>query len=306
MLQNRPYLTVELEISGCLFDARVNGNRILWDFSGNQIKVELPVNQWMISGENNLSVNLYYLEDDPHGELAEMKATLKVRSSGTQSPKYDITSMAFDSKSKTAQSSIAGSFNSNMGFEASAAGDVSVGKITTSPPIEDVPGIVLSRTVSLPLNLPLWGFVHSEVISDRMPEEMNQKEIDAFYSEIKDELYPIYNQIQLALGAGNIEKILPMFEERNREIEQAFYYPKGKMAKDLASSLKESATDSKWTLLEMTPEVVTVDLSPNRRLIRLMNTDGSPAIIFNRTDGSMHEAYDIVFRRSGNNWIITR
>jgi hypothetical protein len=61
MLQNKPFLTVHLNTSNCTHEVRVNDVPILPDNGrsvGSDI-IKVPVNHWVKSGENELSVKIF-------------------------------------------------------------------------------------------------------------------------------------------------------------------------------------------------------------------------------------------------------
>ncbi|VAX26748.1 hypothetical protein MNBD_NITROSPIRAE01-254 [hydrothermal vent metagenome] len=119
-------------------------------------------------------------------------------------------------------------------------------------------------------------------------------------------MYPFYKRIQDALLNKNIDDIQPLFEERNKELDVAFYHEPGKTKKDIAWALKDAMNDSQRKLLVLKAEDLNIYISPNSRLARLAHPSGSGAIIFNYSDKSASERYDIILRKKKGKWIISR
>ncbi|MFH1347445.1 MAG: hypothetical protein ABIH22_02015 [Candidatus Margulisiibacteriota bacterium] len=82
---NKPYYTVQLDISNCVYDVRINDALLFEENEGFPVRVELPINHWLKDGSNIISA---YLKPYP-GEKTLRKdcdflATVYVRESGSK------------------------------------------------------------------------------------------------------------------------------------------------------------------------------------------------------------------------------
>ena len=88
-------------------------------------------------------------------------------------------------------------------------------------------------------------------------------------------LFAEYRKVHDALAKKDIDAILPMFEERNRETDMAFYMEPGTTAKRMRESLMSTLTDLKngnLELLELGPRNVDYHLEDNKKIVSLRRT----------------------------------
>ena len=112
----------------------------------------------------------------------------------------------------------------------------------------------------------------------------------------------VYN----ALKSKNIDSVIPLFGERNKELDAAFYYEPGTMEGKLRKSLIDAATDSDAELVEIAPEYLFFYIYDNGKLTSLMREGGKPAIVQNFIKAVGSRSYDLIFRYQNGNWILTR
>lgn len=61
----KPWYTVKIDVSGCGYDIRVNDCPVMADRDGRAVIVEMPVNQWILGGDNLLSAEAVRTPGDP-------------------------------------------------------------------------------------------------------------------------------------------------------------------------------------------------------------------------------------------------
>ena len=103
-----------------------------------------------------------------------------------------------------------------------------------------------------------------------------------------------------------MEEVLPLFEERNEEIDAAFFKKPGETGNMLAKELKENASDPKKKLWPITDDNVIIQLYDNNKLVRLSQNNRKPLLSFDSVTDHIAYHYDVIFRKAGNKWIITR
>ena len=58
ILKNKPIFSVKAKISGCAYNVRINDVSIISENDGSSDDVTIPVNEWLQSGDNQLSLYL--------------------------------------------------------------------------------------------------------------------------------------------------------------------------------------------------------------------------------------------------------
>jgi hypothetical protein len=311
VLLDKPYFTIYLESTNIYAYVMLNRQLLSFETLG-KTEVELPVNQWIKSGDNELSVLL--VADDPDNKKykaqTHVKMTLRVRPSGSD-PQQNITlaTLEFSGAKANTGVGIEGDIhsyrlNSRKDFSVDQQGDILIGDVT-SWDFQQI-GDVVSRKITLPaIGLPRWAFFDSDNITNVKGDDVSGLMSDDVRSKLVAELLPIYTSIWNALESKNITPILPLFEERNREYDAAFYRKPGTTARMLAEALQESATEPDRKLFPITPSNTQSQLYDNDKLARLMQNSERSLIGLNYVGGGS-EGYDIILRKKNGRWIITR
>jgi len=306
MLLDKPYFTLRLNVRDCPYTVEMNGAMVNKDKQGQSSTVNIPVNHWMRSGTNELTLSILTFKGKrPISTDALCEVNLQVRpDGGTEAQTVTISRLVFSSKMASVgkgieESSSAGQYDSKHQFLAGRNGDVTISAATIGPLPDDDKSKLVRQTISLQTPFPEWAFFKS----DALPEVDTLA--DAEYVRYVESLVVYYKRIYDALKSKNVDSILPMFEERNRETDQAFYFPAGTTAKKIAKALKSAANDPDLELLGgVTEENLMTRTHDNFKLIELVRNDGD-AIVFNIRGGGS-ESYPIIFRKQGDKWIITR
>lgn len=158
-------------------------------------------------------------------------------------------------------------------------------------PVQDPRLRRAAQVVHLAPGLPAWQWLRSESI--------------AADARTRAELTQVYRRFWEAVQRKSVEPLLPEFAERNRELAAAFYRPEAEMARRSAQ-LAELSRDPKLELFPLEPEDAELVVFGGGRLAKLTRWDGNPMIGFNYRDGSGSESFDLVFRKSGKTWVLTR
>jgi len=306
MLEHQPYFTLHIEAYGCPYHISFNDVPVMDDDIGIPVTVDYPINEWIKSGDNSITVRLTpnkdanKLSENPENHCAATVA-LQVREFGEAGNKNEVISKIvyqtapnhiIENKELYESSSKPGRFDSKNKFVEDQNGDVTVSKIET----QDIKGaygygIELDRTINFKASFPKWAWLSSDKIDN------NQR--------TKEELLQEYKKIWNALNSQNIVTLYPLFKERIDEYSKAYFVDKNSV--DVLKDLEESISNSEMKLSELAPmKYVYLKTFGNNHLAKLTIWDGSALLFFNYKDGSTHVDYDIIYRKSGNKWIITR
>jgi hypothetical protein len=307
MLQNKPVFTLRLNMQDCRYSVELNGVQINRNDSGDSLTVNIPVNHWMRTGANEITLSLLTFKGKyPISADARCEVSLQVRpDDGTNAQTVTISHLVFSGKlasvgSKgTEGSTAAGQYDSKRQFYPVRKGDVTISETTIGPDPTAKESKQARQTITLTTPFPEWAFFKS----DNLPDVFTMA--DAEYDRYLDSVLVHYKRISDAIKNKNVDSILPMFEERNREIDQAFYSPPGTTAEKIATALKDAANDPDLEPLEVKADHLMTRTHDNNKLLELVREGGGNAIVFNIRGGGS-ESYPIIFRKQGDKWIITR
>ncbi len=296
MLTGKPYFMVGIKVSGCLYDIRINDVTVTEEIRGLPMSADLPVNQFMLSGKNLLSMHLRPIgEETELSPSAEVSASLLIRQSGTpRESNQTIASLRYRAGREELEDRIAGSTptgkkDSTNGFLSSDTGDVNVDSIESlSTP--DGKGVIIRREIELTTSIPRWAWLDS----DDIPEtEETRKELSLQYQKIWD-----------LLKSGNVQgKLPPLFAERTKELATAFYSSEPEMA---PNGLEEVVANQEYEIADMYLDHALFRILGKGKLARFLFWNGMPLINFNHKTEEMSKNFEIMFRKSGGDWIITR
>lgn len=305
VLKKKPLFNLNLEASNARYFIFVNGVLVFKEyFSQGQISTTLPVNHWMHPSDNSIAILVMPEHDRSVRKGAKVKIELQVGSDGVDGPSQTIATLDFKEKyteegSPTKDSSPEGRFDSLNGFESADAGDVWVSEVSAQEDFEYQGAVTYQRELTIPSSLPLWAFFNS----DDLPDYDAMSDDD--YYAARDDLYKEYKAIENAMKEGDIESILPLFTERSRELDAAYYFEPGTTQNNLRRSMEGAARSDSHMLAELTPDIVGITPEENSKLVSLTREEETAAIGYDLKEGGS-QSYHIVFRKQDGKWIITR
>jgi len=307
MLDDKPVFTVSVEGFNLAYSVILNGVRVYAEQNhSGQVSLTVPVNHYMHPKENYLAIDA--VPPEPGGPFkpnARVKATLNVHNLGSSDDKLAIATMVFresaqNGGSPTEGSSSAGRYKLTSRLEEDPEGRIEIGEILAKDSSNYEGSKLFERELLIPNVLPLWAFFSS----DKMPDYFTIPD-DEYYPELES-LLKEYLKVQSALETGDIEKVIPLFKERNRETDLAFYREPGTTEQGIREDLIKSANADNLELTPLTADMVQLIPEENRKLVKLVRSDDGPAIGLDFVEGQGAVVYDLVFRRENGEWILTR
>jgi hypothetical protein len=315
MFFGQPVLSLKLELQDCSYCVYVNGGLVACDRSAMPADEEHPINHLLRGGDNQIELRLFKQADggDPAGAKLgdETSATveLRVKQNGKPADPEPVTRISYvlakPEAARTEGSSRAGRFDSVRKLAASDTGDVEVGPVQVVPMPRAV-GVAVRRSIKLPLPFRPWAFLRSDKIDDPMAAPRDQ------LMKVYHELVAAYQAVWTPLHAGEVDKVLDMFEERSSEIDAATYKPAGSTRKRLRELLVKAMNDKDLALAPITlPEgrYWTLEIGPTGTLLGLVRGDRAGAILrFSEKgdDAALSTVFPVFFRRERGRYIITR
>ncbi len=308
MLKGKPFFSIHYDTEGCAYEIRVNDVPIDSDKEGGPMATTIPIDQWLQSGENTITV---YLNPQPDAkDVAKAgqscNITTKFLVGQNNQPKssdvpisivkYHSSPVKLSSdKSAIDGSAPAGKFDSKDKFKEDENGDVTISPITIkTKETKNGQGVILTRTIELKTPFPKWKWLTSDKIENN--------------ESTKKELIVLYHNIWQALRDENFKYLKPLLKERANEMAKAMYLPPAK--KNAISDFINEVNDQKLELGEdvgsVSQDKLFLRVFGDGKLARLVAPDGGPVIFFNAKDGSYSDSYDFIFRKQDGKWIITR
>lgn len=306
LLEGKPLFYLSIESHNIESLVELNGVYVhsVSSLSG-QSKLDIPVNNYMHPLDNELAIALFPLEPgETHPSSAKLVVSLVVKSDDDSEVSFRVASILFDGAEQDLIALNGGNdvvrLDPDQNFSPSKNGLVTVRPVELATAEENGGSLRISRNVEIPNSLPLWKFFGSDELPDyyTIPDE-------DYYPD-RNSLYKKYEKIQKALEVGDIDSILPFFEERNIETDKAFYLKEGTTENELKESLKRSVENGDLELVPLDKDFVDIKQEPNRKLVSLVRDDSGSAIGFNFAGGGGSVNYNLVFRRENGEWILTR
>jgi len=298
---------LELKTEGIRYNAMVNGITVQKDPKGRPLTVEIPVGQFLRTGKNTLDLRLYPWDETDTINSREdscISLTLKMH----REDREDLGGIIISELKYTAADAI-----NSTGFENSTPegrykftdklilngdGDYKISSVN----IEELDffegAIEITQEVNMETPYPVWEFFKSSNIPKL--DEMSDEE---FENNFMPSIFKKYELIHDALKRKDIDSIMPLFEERNKELEIAFYYEKGTYEKMLRAAFQEEFDDN-MLLKDLDINYSRAVISLHGNLVKL--GESSPIIKFYDKEETIFNGYDIFFRKEGDDWIISR
>ncbi len=323
ILMKKPVFSLKVNSFGAVNFIEVNGAIVTFDStSKSQTTVTLPVNHWMRSGANTIRFDVFppkrgeQVNPSSHVEIA-----LIVHELNDPKKVYTIATLHFRGSKDandayTGKSSPSGVYSAVDGFKPDKDGDVQVFdvKATDRSDVLDYEGAIkFERKLHIPNSLPLWAFFNSEEMPDYL--KLVNADRDKYHQKIGP-LYAEYKKVYDALSKRDIAyidtHIMPMFEERNRELDLAFYHEPGTMKEGLRQSFLSTFKDmneGNQELLGFDISYFGFQLESNKKVASLIRRGMVPAIVINYVNelkGVGSEQLNMLFRYQNGKYILTR
>lgn len=115
----KPLYTIQIESSYCRFDIKINDGLAKRDTRGFPLILELPVNEWLVDGNNALELNVFSQKSGEElSEDANLRITVYVREiDQATSERKETVKIEFDAKAENASTTIRNSFSAQVPYD---------------------------------------------------------------------------------------------------------------------------------------------------------------------------------------------
>jgi hypothetical protein len=276
----RPYFTIQVRAGNCQAEIRINDVPIVGIKDGESLSVEVPVNQWVVTGRDTLSFLLSPLTDMNFDDIAWCEATLYCRPVGTpRERRVRLGGMIFSGEDR----------KNGTGLEQSPDFDIEAPIIVQAGerPIQ------AQRLIQLSTPFPGWLWLSSEVI----PET----------PQTKTELYNVYRTFWRHLSDRNIAEITNLTSAKVKELAAAYYL--SLEAADDQIEFRQHMENPGVYLQEFpsSEDNLQLEVFGNKRLARLVTKRGNCPIAFVMNDKSLAFYMNMMFCKSvSQGWVQIR
>lgn len=276
-----PHVSVLVDISECAYDVRINDVPVLSDVHGYPVRVEIPINHWLRSGLNTLTIDLreHWGTGEPCRPVCDV--VVRARDAAARGRGDAIFSLGHVGDLKTPQVIDIGGRVAHNGL----------GAVELGPELAVVGArrLSLRRDFVLTLPFPEWSWFTGEVDLDP--------------TSVQAGLFPIYAEIWHALAERRPHDAARRFYERTGELATAFYRTRAEMERVL--SLAAAVADNELELYPLA-EDIEVEIVGGGRLARLVDGAGEPLIGFFYKDETASQYYEFYMCKHDGRWRISR
>ena len=298
ILNKKPVFTMKIHGFGTRYRIHINGVEVYREnSSASQVTTSIPLNHWMRSGENSLKLTvLPSKKNEPINEKSEVNAEIYVHNDEADE-QYRIGGFNFKGLGYISESDLLGYRLEADLFTHDKEGEIKAEGVEVEKDTIFEGAIEFNQAFTIPNNLPLWAFFNSDDVPN--DPDLSEEEYWALSAELRDHL----KMIQDKLIAGDVDEMMPLFEERNNELDKAFYYSSGVMQAKL-----KDAFETDIPQLDMLPLEGRYVSYVNEKNLKLASVyrNRKPAISGNYKEGTGSLKFPIMFRKQDGKWIITR
>ena len=299
ILNKKPVFKLMIHSVGTRYEILLNGVMVHDDDSGaGQITTSLPINHWMRSGENSLELVVYPDDEGiPINEKSEVNAEIYVHNDDVEEQQYRIGGFNFKGLGHIPESDLLEYRLDAELFTHDDEGEVIAQEVEITEDSFFKGVLEYKQIFTIPNNLPLWAFFNSDDVPN--DPDLSEEEYWALSAELRDHL----KMIQDKLIAGEVDVVMPLFEERNNELDKAFYYSSGVMQAKLKDAFETDIPQLDMLALE--GRYVSYVNEKNLKLASVYR-NRKPAISGNYKEVTGSLKFPIMFRKQDGKWIITR
>ena len=305
-----PEYYVKLDMHSCPRTVIVNGVIIEDNPDGYSSASELPINHWIRNGENTLE--LFLLSDqDMEEEVNETsKCNISVWVKGIKGDEVinhkiaDIIykpNLKIDQNERYKSSIESGSYkvNGENPTPVDSNSDITIGEIKTGDDYYEDGGITITRSFTASVSFPEWAFFSAETIPFYPYSEEK-------YKKLKENMWPMMVELWDMFENKEIDKILPLFESRSKELDIAYYRSPGYSIKSFETDLR-NIYKSGYPLNRKESDHMQLLVNYNEKLITIVNAaNATGSIMFYDKESDSNMFFDVVWMKKNNQWIIAR
>ena len=309
----QPNYYIKLHMQDCVRIVTVNGFEIERDFSGDNSAAEIPINHLIKNGDNYFELMVPGQEYFEEEWSSNSNCAVEVRVSGTVSGEhidYKVADIVFSadysapSTNLTKNSMVSGAYQFNNGKTvlAAPAQDSVVSDIKSLPNYINGLDGVFQRSFVANVPFPQWAFFDGDKLFNGYHPLANDEQ----YDKADAIVWPKVQELWDLFEAKELDKILPLFEFRSKEYDQAFYREPGNTLEQLKNSL-ENVYASNYPIDRVDNKQMQLVVSFANNLVTIVNAGtNNGTVMFYDHETDSNTFYDIYWMQKDGEWIIAR
>lgn len=323
-IKEQRFIELKVDSSGIDYYIQFNDIKLFSETKESPVNQVLPVNHWVINGENKLLVSVNYQDKDNALKLAQsaeltISVMLRIKKGDTQQSytltKFDLgisneqlsriekgeIELTLENKDTLIASKSLGNMETDL---AALFTNGTTGTVRTNGWVsKDIKKWTdFKQSLSMELAYPEWAYLSADNLGKT--SEMSDKEFFA----LSDELYLEYKKVWQLMKDKNKEALLPLFALRASEFDAAFYLPAGEKLSDMDDSLTSAFNHDALYLDDMVPNTrASLKIEANQKIAKLrVSKVYEPLVFFSHKREAFTRFYDMYFMRKDGKWIIIR
>ena len=309
----QPNYYIKLHMQDCVRIVTVNGFEIERDFAGDNSSAEIPINHLIKNGDNYFELMVPGQEYFEEEWSSNSNCAVEVRVSGTVNGEYidyKVADIDFSadystpSTNLTKNSMVSGAYQFNNGKTVLAdhAQDSVVSDIKLLPNYINGLDGVFQRSFVANVPFPKWFFFDGDELFNGYHPLANDEQ----YDKADAIVWPKVQELWDLFEAKDLDKILPLFEFRSKEYDQAYYRESGNTLAQLKNSL-ENVYASNYPIDRVDNKQMQLVVSFANNLVTIVNAGtNNGTVMFYDHESDSNTFYDIYWMQKDGEWIIAR
>ena len=309
----QPNYYIKLNMQSCTRIVAVNGFEVESDFDGHSSAAEIPINHLIKNGDNYFELMVPGRETIEENWPADSLCVVEVRVSGSVSGErvdYKVVDIVFSADYSSPSTNLmknsmaTGSYQFIKGETVLTdnALDSVFGDIKLLPAYEEGIDGVFQRSFVANVPFPKWAFFDGDKLFGGYHPATTKEE----YGSAKAVVWPKVEELWDLFEAKDLDKILPLFEFRSKEYDQAFYREEGNTLTQLKNSLT-NVYDSNYPINRKENSNMEMLISFSNNLVTIVNAatyNGTVMFYDHETDSNTF--YTVYWMQKDGEWIIAR
>ena len=310
MTNTEKQLSLEINSENLNYYINVNDVEVLSAIGNAPNKQSIPINQWVLNGQNSLLVSVNLKDEDANNKLKTAntdKLTVSlVLTEFKDNQKYSYTISTFDlapsaEKSDKLGSSSSGNYrlNSSDNYNKANSGDVVVSEWveTDMKKWSD-----FTQAIDINIGMPEWAYLSADNLGD------DQTLSDDDYYSLLDGVYQALEDIWALMEKKDLQAMLKLTAIRSNDFDGAYYLKPGSKQKEMEQSLSSAFNHKDLYLDELVAKNrANLVIEANGKIIRLdVQQVGGPMMFYSHKDDAFTRYYQFYFMKKDGKLIIVR
>jgi hypothetical protein len=307
----KPSYYIQLKMNNCPWVVAVNGIQIGEDYDGNANNTKFPINHLIKNGANTFELLLgdeeYMKESTDASSVCEVLLGVSGTKDG-EKINHKVTDLVFTPDYSGPPELLHKKSASAGNFRFEGTDQTILDPKSTDAIISDIAftmdyfndaGTSIKRTFTTNVSFPEWAFFKADKI-------FYYPISDDKYDQMKSQVWPLVLKLWDDFESKDFDRILPQFEMRSKEYDQAFYREPGETLNVLRAGIQADYNNN-LPLNRKPNDKMQMFVSYTGTVVRIANAGtGNGTVMFYDKETDMNMFYDVFWMKKDGEWIIVR